>query len=80
MQVLNNLVRNAVKFTPKGSITLSAAYGVQQMPLPPNSSSSDDQQQQQRPVVSVSVSDTGYGIPADKLKAIFLPFEQVSNT
>ena len=58
LQILINLVTNAMKFTPAGGeIALSA--------------DSDDQ------VVRITVADTGRGVPADKLEAIFEPFVQV---
>jgi len=56
-QILHNLIGNAIKFTEKGSVTVSAI----------------DKEQ----MVEVAVSDTGIGIPADKLKLIFEAFEQV---
>ncbi|MCS6871356.1 MAG: GAF domain-containing protein [Anaerolineae bacterium] len=62
-QALLNLVSNAVKFTPQGSITIACFRteidGV--------------------PMVQVSVTDTGIGIPRDKLDIIFEPFQQVDN-
>jgi Cu+-exporting ATPase len=63
-QVLLNLVGNAVKFTPSGSITVRAwpAY-----PEGPASSLLD---------LHLTVTDTGIGIPADSLETIFQPFEQ----
>lgn len=57
MQILSNLIENAIKFTERGTIVVSAH-------------TSDD-------VLVVSVSDTGVGIPADKLGRIFEPFVQV---
>ena len=58
LQILINLVTNAMKFTPAGGeIALSAEW--------------DEQ------VVRITVSDTGRGVPADKLEAIFEPFVQV---
>jgi signal transduction histidine kinase len=55
--VFKNLIGNAVKFTPHGSITVQAAA--------------------KGGGVEVSVTDTGIGIPAEALAAIFEPFHQV---
>ena len=57
-QIMHNLLGNAIKFTKKGSITISAEH----------SPGSD--------FLTVSVQDTGVGIPADALDRVFLPFEQ----
>ncbi|GAB3982911.1 hypothetical protein GCM10028806_55530 [Spirosoma terrae] len=62
MQVLNNLLSNAVKFTEKGKVSLVVTS------------------QEIRPGayrVVFQVSDTGIGIPADRLAEIFQPFYQV---
>ncbi|MFD0674033.1 ATP-binding protein [Cohnella sp. GCM10027633] len=56
MQILYNLVGNALKFTESGTVELSA--------------------HQDDGWLYVSITDTGIGIPADKLEAIFEPFEQ----
>jgi signal transduction histidine kinase/CheY-like chemotaxis protein len=61
-QVLVNLVGNAVKFTDKGSI------GVRIGGEPPSASG--------HITLLIEVVDTGVGIPADKLEAIFKPFVQ----
>ncbi len=63
-QALLNLVSNAAKFTQQGSITVSAFR------LEENG----------RPFIQVSVTDTGIGIPADKLQVIFEPFQQAENS
>ena len=57
-----NLVGNAVKFTERGGVAVHVGV---------RASSSAD-----AVVLRVSVSDTGIGIPADKLEAIFEPFTQ----
>jgi len=59
-QILFNLVENAVKFTPSGQITVSAAVKGQ--------------------VAEITVRDTGIGIPAGELAAIFDPYVQAHVT
>ncbi|HUR11499.1 MAG TPA: ATP-binding protein [Flavitalea sp.] len=60
-QVLNNLVMNAIKFTPQGTITLSAKKLF---------SSSN------KATVQFEIRDTGIGIPGKKHKEIFASFTQ----
>jgi hypothetical protein len=68
-QILVNLLSNAVKFTsPGGQITLSA--GAAERPSPNASLAGDG------PWVYIRVEDTGVGIPADRLEAVFEPFVQ----
>jgi len=61
LQVLSNLIQNAIKFTPEGgSIRISATrVGT---------------------LYQVSVSDTGIGIPAGELTAIFERFRQLDRS
>jgi len=61
-QVLVNLVGNAVKFTPSGSVTVAAWV--------------EHPREGGLPDLHVTVTDTGIGIPADFLEALFQPFEQ----
>lgn len=60
-QILINLISNALKFTEKGSVTLR----VQNEPHARKSG-----------MLRISVTDTGIGIPAHKLKSIFESFTQ----
>lgn len=61
MQILLNLMSNAVKFTPAGgSVEISCA------PKGPS-------------MVSVTVRDTGVGIPKSKIAVVTRPFEQVAS-
>ena len=64
-QVLLNLLANAVKFTERGEIALSARA---------LSSTPDGA------VVRIEVKDTGIGIPADKLGTIFEAFTQADDS
>ena len=64
-QVLINLLNNAVKFTPKGTIDIV---------VDKINETSDLYN------LKVSIVDTGYGIPADEQSKIFLAFEQSSIT
>ncbi len=59
-QVLTNLIGNALKFTPKGEVTVDLEF------RPDNAGS----------LMALHVRDSGIGIPAGELERIFLPFEQ----
>jgi|GEM_PF-2370600 len=60
-QILLNLLSNAVKFTDRGSITLGL---------------DSDSVGENRVLIKVSVADTGIGVTAGQLDAIFEPFVQ----
>ena len=64
-QLLLNLMGNAIKFTEDGSVTISIVA---------ITSSADDV------VLKFSVSDTGIGIPPDRIESIFEPFLQASSS
>ncbi|OIR18708.1 autoinducer 2 sensor kinase/phosphatase LuxQ [mine drainage metagenome] len=61
-QILGNLVENAVKFTPAGSVTVEATVV-------------DDEESQGR-MLRVSVVDTGVGIAKEHQTRLFRPFSQ----
>jgi PAS domain S-box-containing protein len=63
-RILMNLVGNAVKFTPAGSITLSVARGE-------NSTSREV-------IAKFTVADTGIGIPKDKHAKVFERFTKLA--
>ena len=66
-QVIVNLVGNAIKFTERGEIVVRAV--LEDVEANPNCVR-----------LHFTVSDTGIGIPADKLKAIFDPFVQADGS
>ena len=68
-QILTNLIGNAIKFTPEGGKILISAQ-------PP----SHDQKDGYSKTVAISVRDTGIGIPAEHLDAIFEKFHQVEDS
>src|SRR5262249_14826479 len=73
-QVLLTLVGNAIKFTERGDVTLSVSLNPHPLPVPvPGDQSRErvgDGDRESCPLC-FSVRDTGIGIPADKLAAIF---------
>jgi two-component system, OmpR family, sensor histidine kinase NblS len=70
LQVLANLVGNALKFTPSGGKVAIRAY---QLDPKPNNS------HKQSPLVRVEISDTGIGIAPEDQQAIFDRFFRVEN-
>jgi signal transduction histidine kinase/ActR/RegA family two-component response regulator len=66
-QVLVNLVDNAVKFTPHGSVTVRVAAS-------PGATATDPG------TLRLSVTDTGIGIPDDRRDRLFKPFSQVDSS
>lgn len=61
-QVLQHLVRNAIKFTSRGEIEITASIDTAGL---------------HAPALVVSVRDTGIGIPKEKLRLIFQAFRQL---
>lgn len=64
-KILKKLVENAIKFTQKGSIRISAAPG---------------EKNENELYLRFSVQDTGIGIPADKLQDLFGDFSQADGS
>jgi two-component system, sensor histidine kinase LadS len=65
LQILYNIIGNSLKFTESGEILIYAMYDTKIIHYQGDSK------------ITISISDTGIGIPEEKLKDIFLPFEQV---
>ena len=63
-QIFTNLIGNAIKFTEKGGVTVSAHL----------SDAGDD------PIVTVAVTDTGIGMSQAQADAVFQPFVQADST
>ncbi len=73
-QVLKNLLSNAFKFTHDGGVKLSIGYPADRTSLHNDALRDTDR------VIEFSVSDTGVGIPDDKLNLIFEAFQQADGT
>jgi two-component system sensor histidine kinase/response regulator len=65
-QILLNLINNAIKFTEKGDITLKATVS--------------EGENADSVLMHFSVSDTGIGIPEDRLHRLFKSFSQVDTS
>jgi len=63
-QILFNLAGNAIKFTQKGTVDITATFV----------------DENEKAVLLFKISDTGIGIPADRLHAIFNEFEQAESS
>ncbi|MBI4001209.1 MAG: response regulator [Nitrospira defluvii] len=64
-QILLNLLGNAIKFTEKGSVVMTVT---------------NDPDRREAGVIRFSITDTGIGVPPDKLKTIFDTFTQAHST
>lgn len=64
-QILNNLISNAIKFTPQGHVNISASV------------ISNDHK---NCTLALSVADTGIGIPEDKHALVFEKFQQANTS
>ncbi len=72
-QVLINLINNAIKFTEKGEVTLNVERAFCK-------STPQEQATDQTIMLRFSITDTGIGIPPDRLVQIFDRFTQVDGS
>jgi CheY-like chemotaxis protein len=77
-QVLVNLVNNAVKFTPSGSVSVEVRH-LHASPALPGLDPAFTAEST-RLVLEFRVTDTGIGIPADRLDRLFKAFSQVDSS
>ena len=73
-QVLKNLLSNALKFTEAGSVRLSVHQPPADMLF------ATPTLNEAETVIAFSVTDTGIGVPSEKLKLIFEAFQQADGT
>src|SRR5205085_8290074 len=73
-QVLKNLLSNAFKFTHEGGVRLRVEEAEK------NWIYENEALNRSARVLAFSVTDTGIGIPADKHRIIFEPFQQADGT
>lgn len=67
-KVLTNIIGNAIKFTPQGSVRVHV------------SGDASGEAQETDIALRITVTDTGIGIPADKMEAVFQKFTQVESS
>ena len=73
-QIINNLLSNAFKFTSDGSITITVQHPTE-IPI-----SIIDKQLELNNTITISVIDTGIGIPKGKQQSIFEAFQQADGS
>ncbi|KJD32615.1 hypothetical protein PK35_10475 [Tamlana nanhaiensis] len=65
IQIVNNIIKNGLKFTNKGGVTLTYSEKITKA---------------NKLRIKISVSDTGIGIPSNQIENIFERFKQIENS
>ena len=73
MQIISNIISNAIKFTKKGTITVDFYTPSKNVKLLNNGLSLDK-------ILAIEITDTGIGIPYDKQNIIFEAFQQADGS
>ncbi|MYS23968.1 Signal transduction histidine kinase, partial [Streptomyces sp. DvalAA-14] len=82
LQVLRNLLSNAVKFTDSGSVELVIRPAGSEVPqsIREQLLEAGTLREPDQPLIAFSVTDTGIGIAAGKMRVIFEAFKQADGT
>ncbi|MEW2521017.1 HAMP domain-containing protein [Actinacidiphila alni] len=82
LQVLRNLLSNAVKFTDSGSVELVIRPAGTEVPqsIKEQLLEAGTLREPDQPLIAFSVTDTGIGIAASKMRVIFEAFKQADGT